>query len=55
MLFYKINHTVKLTLLELCRFGLAGQYSMHKFGWFQPQYWWKFEEMTALKNKILTK
>ncbi len=25
MLFYKIGHTVKLALLELHRFGLAGQ------------------------------
>ncbi len=27
MLFYKISSTVKLALLELRRFGLAGQYS----------------------------
>ncbi len=31
-LFYKIGHTVKLALLELHRFGLAGQYSYRIHG-----------------------
>ncbi len=30
MLFYKISRTVKLASLELCHFGLAGQYRYRK-------------------------
>ncbi len=43
--FYEISFTVKLALLELCRFGLAGQYL--------PFERVDFKEYFKIKNLIL--